>query len=272
MSHAPEAQPPVDNLEKLLAMMKPGFNRLAGNEELEAAYLAYQADVLDAAYEGTPNFMRVDQLPEREQAQIATLVQNIAAAGLASPTILSKRLDRIRILAVNEAISITGETVGGHFRNGLATVSTNRPGDFQNHARIHEIVHGLTQPGPIAAMSGSVSGLGDGLACRGHFETNTLIGLASLSETVVDTWALSVSDLDLHGYLSGKLYPDFGYWQENHALAKIHFNQPDLAHRIHLAAFSKNVHNNDEGALFAEAYVSSLPASEPEKAQLSVHK
>jgi hypothetical protein len=245
-------------LSDLTARMGPHFNVLSGNEELEAAYLAYEASVLDAEYDGQPDFRRIEQLPAHEQAQIQAMVQGLANLGLASPYILGKRLERIRIRNVDSHSAVTTEDVGGEFKNGLATVVHDPDPKMQNHALLHEIAHGLTVSGPIVLMGGMVLSTGRGLTSRrttnGPMAPASTRGLHLAEESILDTLTLSVSDLDTKTYLAGT-FPDRGYWREDNTLSALTTDKPDLVEAISRGVFATGLENAQQGLVFADAFL-----------------
>jgi hypothetical protein len=247
----------TDRLAELTAMMKPGFNRLPGNEPLEIAYLRYQAAVLDERY--GDHVFRVDQLPDHEREQAQGLVNSLAEMGLASPGILQERLNRIRVLAVETHTSRFDGEVGGEFKNGLAIVAEKVKGKLRsdeqiNHALVHEIGHGLSQPGEIAVFADDrVADFGGGLMNK-KLLTKNAAGLKLVDESIIDTLAFTESDIDQKAFFAGE-FPGFAYYEEDVALARLTTDQPDVARAMWEATFSKGLASRQQGELFALAYL-----------------
>src|SRR5262245_14249830 len=140
----------ANRLASLTAQMHPGINKVTGNPDLEVTYLDYQQAVLDERYRGNPNFKRLEQLPRYERSQIDTIAARLVGSGLVSDTLAAKRLERTRVLMVDEHYSFALQAnAGGEFKRGLATIARSRSADFQNHALLHEVTHGLTATGYI---------------------------------------------------------------------------------------------------------------------------
>lgn len=253
----------AERLAELTTMMEPGINKLVGNESLETAYLRYQAAALDEQY--GDDVFRVDQLPEHERGQAQGLVSRLAEMGLASPGILQERLNRVRILAVETHISHTDGEVGGEFKNGLAIVAERVKGKLRsdeqiNHALLHEIGHGLSQSGDIAAFGPDrVSDFGGGLRNK-RMLTREAAGLKYVDESIIDTLTLTVSDIDQKAFFAGEL-SGFGYPEEDIALARLTADQPDVARAMWEATFSKGLASRQQGEAFALAYLPYLKAS-----------
>lgn len=248
-----------DLLAQLTSMLDPGIHRLAGNEDLETAYLRYQASVLDEIYAGAPNYFRIDQLPDHEREQAAGLIGRIASMTSCPPHILAERLQRIRVLAV-ETHAPRQKQVGGEFINGLVVVASEvnaRPRSPQerNHALIHEIAHGLTIDREVAVFDQSVNDFGGGLASRRILprDGQAARSLVLANEALVDTTVLGVSDINPKIYLRGG-HPSVGYWQEDNVLAKLTAEQPELGQAMLHAAFVSGVDTMSEAQTFADAY------------------
>jgi hypothetical protein len=249
---------PNDPLAELTAKMESGLNRLTDNEELETAYLAYQADVLDQTYGDNPNVVRIDQLSEHERDQVDALATRLVDDGLISPTIVSRRLDRIRILTVDEYYSsVTGDSLGGEYKDGLVIIATSRGPILQNHAMLHEIAHGLAAPGWIALSGESALDFGTGLTSKrtasGGAVGMLAIPLYGLEEAIIDTSVLGISDIDVQAHAAGA-FPKFGYWREDNALAALTASHPDLVREMNQAVFSNGLQNPEQGRLFVEAF------------------
>jgi len=251
-----------DRFAALAALMEPGFNQLPGNEDLEGAYLDYQAAVLDEQYTGAPNYLHFDELPEREQSQAAAMVDQLAYEGLAPASILQKRLQTTRLLQV-ETHTKNGRSVGGEYIKGLVVVaqqvnSQPRTPEQQNHARLHEIAHGLAAPTTLALSGSDILLFGSGLINPQRARWDTLLTLTDATEAIVDSLAVSVSDIDTAAYLAGR-FPDVGYWREDRALAQFAAEYPVLARGMWEGTFGTGLQDRAKGTAFAEAFEPFLP-------------
>jgi hypothetical protein len=254
----------ADRLAGLTSQMHAGINAVAGNPDLEIAYLNYQQAVLDERYLGEPNFKRLDQLPARERDQIDAIAARLVDRGIVSAALVAKRLERTRVLSVDEHYShVLQKKVGGQFENGLAIVAGSRSPDYQNHALLHEITHGLTATGHIALMGSAVLDFGIGLDSKrtangGSMDVRTMVNIHDLAEAVVDTWVLDVSDFDTPTYLAGA-FPDVGYWQSNNALLALTTSRPDFVSDVHEAAFSTGVRDPQHGESLVKTFLTAAP-------------
>lgn len=242
--------------------MSPGYNRLPGNEPLETTYLAYQAEVLDTTYAGNPGFLRIDQLPKHEQAQVGAMAARLVAESVASPEILRKRLERIRILQDEEHdASLSRRKRSGEFGDGLAVVKHDSNPAFENHVRMHEIGHGLEAIGVITDSGSSVTEVGYGLHSSvvgmGNLDTFTIQVLDQLHESLVDDLALGVSELDSQAYLRGRA-PGTVYVKCVNALNGLTSQDPALAAAIKRANFSDGLNSPRQGQKFAAAFMSAV--------------
>ena len=191
------------------------------------------------------------------------MVERLVSSGIASASILDRRLRTARYLMV-ETHQIRGKEVGGESKNGLSIIAARvnsraRTPAQQNHAILHETAHGLAATQAIiGTMATGVGDLGDGLLDSRFLDSDSFGGVQAAAEAIFDTLSGEVSDVNMDHFLA-VASPEVGYWREINALEELTASNPELVANMWRAVFCTGLQNRQQGTEFAQAYFSHLP-------------
>jgi hypothetical protein len=149
--------------------------------------------------------------------------------------------------------------VGGEFdsQTGIAIVTRHPDRSIQNHHLLHEVTHGLLSSGTLFEHNGTVissgNGLYDAVFANGERPDQELLEtLRQINEGIVDTFALTESDLDTPSYLSGAI--GGGYSNNINIIKGLSETQPQLLHDVLQTAFVSGVQSTEQATFYANAY------------------
>lgn len=156
-----------------------------------------------------------------------------------------------------------GKSVGGQYIDGLTIVAREvngipRPAEEQNHAKLHEMAHGLEAPNALVVISNDVMVMGRGLVNQRKARAEAIWTLNDAKEAVVDTLTTSVSDLDTAAYLQGDM-PDVGYWEFNNGLRQFTVQNPAESRALWEGTFYRGARDRAEAIHIAATYEPYLP-------------